>query len=123
MEPLFLKQRMREIWLALAHISHLCRAKTYSDRFFRRQAMTNLPILTDVGNASLFTKLLFIIFVPFNPPPPNQRDDGFPLEFLLKGPQTELRTLRQNCEQTLQNLRTNRIVKGVSGSLTLFEDF
>ena len=46
---------------------------------------------------------------PLTPPPPNQQNDGFPLEFLLKGPQTELRTLSQNCEQTLQKLRTNRI--------------
>ena len=38
------------------------------------------------------------------PPPPNQQNDGFPLELLLKGPQTELRTLSQNCEQTLQKL-------------------
>ena len=37
----------------------------------------------------------------FTPPPPNQQSDGFSLEFLLRGPQTELRTLSQNCEQTL----------------------
>ena len=49
-------------------------------------------------------------FAPLNHPPPNQQNDGFPLEFLLKGPQTELRTLSQNCEQTLQKLRTNRIM-------------
>ena len=48
---------------------------------------------------------------PYPPPPPNQQNDGFPLEFLVKGPQTELRTLSQNCEQTLRKLRTNRIVK------------
>ena len=46
----------------------------------------------------------------YPPPPPNQQSEGFPLEFLLKGPQTELRTLSQNCEQTVQKLRTNRIV-------------
>ena len=64
-----------------------------------------------LGNVNLFTKFLFTIFVPLDPPPPpNQQSDGFPLEFLLKGPQTELQTLRQNCEQTLQKLRTNRIV-------------
>ena len=40
------------------------------------------------------------------PPPPNPRSDGFPLEFVLKGPQTELRTNspkianKQNHEQT-----------------------
>ena len=62
-----------------------------------------------LGNASLFTKFLFTIFVPLDPPPPNQQNEGFPLEFLLKGPQTKLRTLSQNCEQTLQKLRTNRI--------------
>ena len=66
--------------------------------------------MTKLGNASLFTKFLFTIFVPLGPPPPNQRRDGFPLDFLLKGPQTELRTLSQNCEQTLQKLRTNRIM-------------
>ena len=58
----------------------------------------------------MFTKFLFTIFAPLNPPPPNQQNDGFPLEFLLKGPQTELRTLSKNCEQTLQKLRTNRIM-------------
>ena len=35
-----------------------------------------------LGNACLFTKLLFTIFVPLNPPLPNQQSDGFPLEFL-----------------------------------------
>ena len=48
---------------------------------------------TPLGNASLFTKFLFTIFVPLDPPPPNQLSDGFSLEFLLKGPQ-------QNCEHT-----------------------
>ena len=62
-----------------------------------------------LGNAVLFTIFLFTTFVPLKPPPPNQQNDGFPLEFLLEGPQTELRTLSQNCEQTLQKLRTNRI--------------
>ena len=39
---------------------------------------------------------------PLTPPPlPNQQSDGFALEFLLEGPQTELRTLSQNCEQNL----------------------
>ena len=37
--------------------------------------------------------------------PPSQNSEA--LEFLWKGPQTELRTLSQNCEQTL---RTSRIV-------------
>ena len=59
-----------------------------------------------IGNASLFTKFLFTIFVSLNPP--SQQSDGFPLEFLLEGPQTELRTLSQNCEQTLQKLQTNQ---------------
>ena len=45
-----------------------------------------------------------------HPSPPNQQNDGFHLEFLFKGPQTELRTLSQNYEQTLQKLRTNRIM-------------
>ena len=46
---------------------------------------------------------------PLTPPPAKQQSDAFPLEFLLKGPQTKLRTLSQNYEQTLQKLRTNRI--------------
>ena len=62
-----------------------------------------------IRNARLFTNFLFTIFATLTPPP-NQQNDGFPLEFLLKGPQTELRTLGQNCEQTLQKLRTNRIM-------------
>ena len=53
--------------------------------------------------------LLPLIVCPLTPPPPNQQNARFPLDFLLKGPQTELRTLNQNCEQTLQKLRTNRI--------------
>ena len=31
---------------------------------------------------------LFTVVVPLSPPHPNQQSDGFPLEFLLKGPQT-----------------------------------
>ena len=42
------------------------------------------------------------------PPPPNQQIAGFPLVFLFKGPQTELRTFSQNCEQTLQKLRNKQ---------------
>ena len=67
-------------------------------------------MVQEIGNASLFTKFLFTIFAPLNPPPPNRESHGFSLEFLLKGRQTELRTLSQNCEQTLQKLRTNRIM-------------
>ena len=48
--------------------------------------------------------------MPLTHPPPNQQGHGFPLEFLLKAPQAELRTLSQNCEQTLPKLRTNRIM-------------
>ena len=47
---------------------------------------------------------------PLTPPPPKPAKWWISLEFLLKWPQTELRTLSKNCEQTLQNLRTNRIV-------------
>ena len=80
-----------------------------------------------VGNASLFMNFLFAIFVPLNPPPPNQQNDAIPLDFLSKEPQTELRTLSQNCEQTLQKLRTNRTMirklekaVAVSGSVREF---
>ena len=62
---------------------------------------------TEIGNANLFTKCLFTILVPLNPPPPpKQQSDGSPIEFMLKGPQTELRTLSQNCEQTLRKWQT-----------------
>ena len=58
-----------------------------------------------------FVHIIFvhIIFVPLDPPPPpNQQNEGFPLEFLLEGPQTELRTLSQNCEETLQKSGVNK---------------
>ena len=36
-----------------------------------------------IGNAGLFTKVVFTILVPFSPPPlPKQWSDGFPLEIL-----------------------------------------
>ena len=38
-----------------------------------------------VGNANLFTKCLFTILVPLNPPLPTSKVRDF-LEFLLKGP-------------------------------------
>ena len=43
----------------------------------------------------------FTILVPLKPTLPNSKVMGFPIEFVLQGPQTELRTLSQNCEQTL----------------------
>ena len=67
--------------------------------------------LVVLANAILFTKFLFTIFVPLAPPS-QPASDGFPLEFLLEGPQTELRALSQNCEQILPKLRTNRIMNG-----------
>ena len=81
-----------------------------------RMVKNNPKRFLGLGNAILFTHFWFAIFVPLNPPPSQpakwwiKGDPGFPLEFLLEGPQTELRTLSQNCEQTLQKLRTNRIM-------------
>ena len=43
-------------------------------------------------------------------PPPNRQVMDFLLKCVLKGPQTELRTLSQNCKQTLPKLRANRIM-------------
>ena len=63
----------------------------------------------EVGNASLFTKVLFTKFVPLNPPLPTSKVMDF-LLILLKGPQAKLRTLSQNCEQTPQKSRTNRVM-------------
>ena len=58
--------------------------------------------------------LLFTTLVPLHPPVPTQQSDGSPLEFVFKGPQAELRTIHQNCEQTSPildpELRTNRTV-------------
>ena len=98
-----------------------CKDGTHGTRFYSSENSRRLWLFPGslrgfsrktpgIGNASLFTKILFTIFVPINPPPPNQQNEGFPLEFLLEGPQTELRTLSQNCEQTLQKLRTKRIM-------------
>ena len=63
-----------------------------------------------LGNASLFTKILFTILAPLDTPPPNQQSDGFPLEFRFKRPKTELRTLSQNCVQTLPTLRAKTMM-------------
>ena len=67
-----------------------------------------------VIHASLFTTVLFTIFWgPLNPTPASQPAKWcmpFPLECVLQGPQTELRTHGQNCEQTLPKSRTNRIM-------------
>ena len=51
----------------------------------------------------MFAKVLFTIFMPLNPPPPPKQHDGFPLEFLVKEPQTEFRTLSQKCEHKIMN--------------------
>ena len=66
--------------------------------------------------SALFWKRQFVhkMFVhnfgaPKPPPIPKERTDGFPLKFVLKGPQTESRTLSQSYEQTLPKLRTTRI--------------
>ena len=78
---------------------------------FRLQNLTLFETPQGLQEMPVCTKALCPSFVPLNPPPPpNQQSDGFPLEFLLKGPQTELRTPGQKCEQTLQKLRTNRIM-------------
>ena len=44
-----------------------------------------------------------------SPPPPNQQSDGFPLEFLLKGAQTELRTVRPQLRRNPPKI-ANRIM-------------
>ena len=56
-----------------------------------------------LGNASLFTTLLFTILVPLNPPTSQNSEVMDSLLNFEKGPQTELRT-RQDCEQTLGKL-------------------
>ena len=92
----------RRPWKAKA----LC-FQTYQNEHKEGRARGALEVqhCTSLGNASLFTKFSYTIFVPINPPPlPTSKMTDFPLDFLLDGPQTELRTLSQNCEQTLQKL-------------------
>ena len=92
---------LQRVWSDGRNCSHNASQKFQRVRHFskRRQFVT-------VCSQNVCSQFL----CPLTPPPPNQQNDGFPLEFLLKGPQTELRTLSQNCEQTLQKLRTNRIM-------------
>ena len=45
-------------------------------------------------------------------------NDGFPLEFTLKGPQTELRTLNPNREQTFPKVQANMNYEQMGGFLT-----
>ena len=47
-----------------------------------------------LGSTGLFTISFFHNLVPLRPPLPNQQNDGFPLEFVLQGPQTELTSNR-----------------------------
>ena len=72
-------------------------------------------------SASLFTKYSFTIFAPLNPPPPNQQSDGLPLEFLGKGPQTELRTLSPKLRTNPPNIANKQNYKqtGVSDKFRL----
>ena len=71
-----------------------------------------LQLCTSMASCALFRKRQFVhkMSVPLNPSPRNQQSEGFPLQFPFKVPRTELRTLSQNCEQTLQKLRTNGIM-------------
>ena len=58
----------------------------------------HLNLKTSNRKRQFVHKIFVHNFVPLNPsvPPPNQQSDGCPPEFILKGPQTELRTLSQN---------------------------
>ena len=46
-----------------------------------------------MGKREFVHKIWFTILVPLSHPLPEQRSDGLPVEYLLKDPQTELRTL------------------------------
>ena len=49
--------------------------------------------LATIGNASLFTKVLFTIFVPLDPPLPTSKVMDFLLNFYYKN-------FKQNCEHS-----------------------
>ena len=71
-------------------------------------------LLPEKKNYSLEQGGVWFLFPRLTPPPQpqkeKQRSHVLPLEFVLQGPQKEkLRTLSQNCEQTLPKFRTNRI--------------
>ena len=86
-----------------------CSPRRKPERGYVRQ---NHPFTKPPFRKRQFVHKMFVhnFCANYPPPLPTSKVDGFPLEFLLKGPQTELRTLSQNCAQTLQKLRTNRIM-------------
>ena len=59
-----------------------------------------------------FVRKMFVhnFRAPFPPPHPPSKMMDFLMNFYSKDLKTKLRTLSKNCEQTLQKLRTNRIM-------------
>ena len=84
------------------------------EKYSWRDTLTvSLVSVSKFRKFNLFTEILFTIFVPTTPPPPNHQNERTPLEFLLEGPslriantQPKLRTNppktanKQNYEQT-----------------------
>ena len=50
------------------------------------------------------------ILVPVIPPPFNQRNEGFPLEFLLEGASNRIANTQPKLRTNLQKSRTNRVM-------------
>ena len=81
-------------------------------RYLQRSYRKTLSLRT----SNLFTKCLFIVLLPLNPPPSQQENDGFSLEFIhwkaLKQncEHSAKIALSENCEQTLWKSRTKRIM-------------
>ena len=65
---------------------------------------------SQIGNASLFTKVLFTIFVPLDPPPSQPAKWWISSWIAITRTSNRIANISQNWEQTLQILRTNRIM-------------
>ena len=98
-------------------LANICRKRPFARKVRSEDEKFAISFAKPFAILSNYRKRQFVhkVFVhnfgtPSTPPPPNQQRDGFSLEFLLiKAPQTESRTLSQNCEQIPLKLRTNRI--------------
>ena len=109
--------RAQSVTVPSSRVSRECRSPGLRSPPLKN-ARKNQPKEGGLGQMSLWTSgqrlrsgPVHTIFahnsVSLNPPLPKQGSDGFPLEFLFKGPQTELRTLPPP-KKYKKKLQTNR---------------